>query len=220
MYNSVFDFWKQNLDTLMQQLWQTLFIFSFSLTVSIIVGLAIAIYATRPGREKAKTLALSITGVAQAVPSIAVLALTFLFLGIGSQTAIFALSIYSLVPIVFNAASGLTNVPAKIKEAAKGMGMTNRQILWKVEIPMSFPAIASGIRSAATINIGTSAVASAIGAGGFGETIFIGLRLMSSEMILGGAIPLALLAIIVDILLGFFEKRLTSPGLQLNKSEE
>ncbi|AFG35214.1 ABC-type proline/glycine betaine transport system, permease component [Fervidobacterium pennivorans DSM 9078] len=220
MYDSVFDFWMQNIDNLMHQLWQTLFLFSVSLSISIIVGLAIAIYVTRPGREKARTFALSITGVGQAVPSIAVLALTFLFLGIGARTAIFALVVYSLVPIVFNAASGLISVPAQIKEAARGMGMTDRQILWKVEIPMSFPAIAAGIRSAATINIGTTAVASAIGAGGFGETIFIGLRLMSSEMILGGAIPLALLAIIVDILLSILEKKLTSPGLQLNKSTE
>ncbi|MEA2065882.1 MAG: ABC transporter permease, partial [Thermotogota bacterium] len=81
------------------------------------------------------------------------------------------------------------------------------------------PAIASGIRSAATINIGTTAIAAAIGAGGYGETIFVGLRLMNSPMILGGSIPLAILAIIIDTLLGFVEKGVTSKGLQLKKAD-
>jgi osmoprotectant transport system permease protein len=219
MYNGVFDYWAQNLDSVIEKLWETLFLFSISWAIAIVVGMAIAIFATRPGRVKAKTLTLSITSMAQAIPSIAVLALTFLFVGIGTRPAIIALFLYSLVPIVFNAASGFTNVSSGIKEAARGMGMTKRQILWKVEIPISMPAIASGIRSAATINIGTTAIAAAIGAGGYGETVFIGLRLMNSTMILGGAIPLAILAIIIDTILGVVEKKVTSTGLQLKKAD-
>ncbi|MEA2065499.1 MAG: ABC transporter permease, partial [Thermotogota bacterium] len=119
MYSNVLDYWAQNLGTVIDKLWETLFLFSISWAIAIVVGMAIAIFATRPGREKAKTLTLSITSTAQAVPSVAVLALTFIFVGIGAKPALIALFLYSLVPIVFNAASGLTNVSSGIKEAAR-----------------------------------------------------------------------------------------------------
>ncbi|MFP4362347.1 MAG: ABC transporter permease, partial [Spirochaetia bacterium] len=161
------------------------------------------------------TILLSITSAAQAVPSIAVIAVVFIFVGIGSTPAIFALFLYSLVPIVFNTASGLLSVPNATKESATGMGMTKRQILTKVELPISVPSILSGVRSAATINIGTATIASAIGAGGLGELIFIGLKLMREEMIIAGALPAALLAILIDTALAFAESGITSKGIKL-----
>jgi len=138
-------------------------------------------------------------------------------MGIGATPAIFALFLYSLVPIVFNTASGLLNVSMAMKEAAKGMGMTKNQVLFKVELPSSIPAIASGIRTAAVINIGTAAIAAIIGAGGLGEIIYIGLRLMDVSRIFAGALPVALLAIAVDYVLGVVQKAIMSEGLLLNK---
>jgi len=104
-----------------------------------------------------------------------------------------------------------------MKEAALGMGMTKRQILFKVELPTSVPAIASGVRTAAVINIGTAAIASMIGAGGLGEIIFIGLRLMDVSKIFAGALPVALLAISIDALLALAERAIMSEGLLLSK---
>jgi osmoprotectant transport system permease protein len=129
----------------------------------------------------------------------------------------FALFIYSLVPVTFNTASGLMNVSPDMKEAAMGMGMTKNQILFKVELPTSIPAIASGIRTAAVINIGTAAIAAIIGAGGLGEIIFIGLRLMDVSRIFAGALPVAVLALVVDALLALLEKAIMSDGLKLSK---
>jgi osmoprotectant transport system permease protein len=109
------------------------------------------------------------------------------------------------------------NVSPDMKEAAMGMGMTKNQILFKVELPTSIPAIASGIRTAAVINIGTAAIAAIIGAGGLGEIIFIGLRLMDVSRIFAGALPVAVLALVVDALLALLEKAVMSDGLKLSK---
>jgi len=104
-----------------------------------------------------------------------------------------------------------------MKEAALGMGMTKKQILFKVELPTSIPAIASGVRTAAVINIGTAAIASMIGAGGLGEIIFIGLKLMDVSKIFAGALLVALLAILIDILLALIERTIMSKGLLMNQ---
>ncbi|HUX19663.1 MAG TPA: ABC transporter permease, partial [Spirochaetia bacterium] len=181
--------------------------------IAMFVGLAIAIVATRPGNEKLGKILIAVTGAAQAVPSIAVIALSYIFLGIGAAPAIFALFIYSLVPITFNAASGLLSVQPALKKAARGMGMTNMQILFRIEIPVTVRPIIAGARSAATITIGAATIASAIGAGGLGDIIFIGLNLMRTDMILAGALVTALLAVAVDGLLAILERSVISPGL-------
>lgn len=206
-------YFQENALYVLQKFWQHFYLFFVSWALAVVVGLLIAIVATRPGRRKFGTALLSVTGAAQSVPSIAVIAVVFIFLGIGASPAIAALFVYSLVPITFNAASGLFGVPPAMKQAARGMGMRNRQILWKIEVPVSIDAIASGARSAATINIGTAAIASAIGAGGLGELIFIGLRVNRPVLILAGAIPAALMAVLVDTILAGVQRLLTSEGL-------
>jgi len=211
----VLEYMFENSGYIMERLLEHIFIFLTSWSMAVVAGVAIAIFVTRPGHRKAGKLVLSITGATQAVPSIAVIALVFLFMGIGAAPAVVALFLYSLVPVVFNTASGLMNVSMMMKEAAKGMGMTNRQILWKVEMPVTVPTMLSGIRSSATINIGTAAIAASIGAGGLGEIIFTGLRMTRGPMIIAGAIPVTILAIAVDIILGFSEKALTSKGLKI-----
>ncbi len=209
MFSYLFD----NLGYVLEKLREHVLLFVVSWAIALVVGLTIAIISTRPGKERLGRVLLSVTGAAQAVPSIAVIAIVFIFMGIGPAPAVFALFIYSLVPITFNAASGLMSVEPALKQAARGMGMTNAQILFRIEIPVSIRAIASGARSAATITIGAATIASAIGAGGLGEIIFIGLRLIKPEMILAGAIPTAALAIAVDGVLAGVEKLVASPGL-------
>lgn len=202
-----------NTDYVLEKLGQHVMLFLESWIIAMAVGLAIAIFATRPGKEGIGRVLLSVTGAAQSIPSIAVIALAFIFLGIGAPPAIFALFIYSLVPITFNAASGLLSVDPALKKAARGMGMTNMQILLRIEIPVSVRPILSGARSAATITIGAATIAAAIGAGGLGDIIFIGLRVMDLNMILAGAVVTAALAVAVDALLAGLERLVLSPGL-------
>jgi osmoprotectant transport system permease protein len=210
-----FSYVSQNLGYMGIKALEHLYLFAISWALAIVVGMLIGIYVTRPGRERGGRVALIITGMAQAVPSIAVIALVFIFMGIGAAPAIFALFLYSIVPITFNTASGLFGIDKGMIEAAKGMGMTNRMILWKVEIPNAIPTIFSGIRNAAIINLGTATIASAIGAGGLGELIFIGLGTFKYEMILAGAIPVSIMAILIDLILGVVQNKMTSEGLKL-----
>lgn len=211
----LFSYLTQNFGALLENLGEHTYLFFGSWLAAVVAGVTIAVFSTRPGRQRIGRTVLSVTGAAQAVPSIAVIAVVFIFLGIGAAPAMVSLFLYSLVPVTFNAASGLLSVSDDMKKAAKGMGMTNRQVLWRVEMPVSMSAIAAGSRSAATINIGTATIAAAIGAGGLGETIFVGLRVTNQSMIFAGAFLAAGLAVVVDTILGFVEQLLTSEGLQL-----
>lgn len=197
--------------------WQHFYLFLISMIISTIIGVALSIVITSEGREKLGYFLLTITGAAQAVPSVAVVALVFIFVGIGAKPAIISLVIYSLVPIVFNSTSGILNVPRGTIEAAKGMGMTNTQILWKVKVPLAMTIIMSGIRSAATINIGTATVAAIIGGGGLGDIIFTGLKLNKPALILVGAGLSALLAIVMDNVFLLVEKAVTPKGLEAQR---
>jgi len=197
--------------------WQHWYLFAVSTLFAILIGLFIGIFVTGEGREKIGRLVLTITGAAQAVPSIAVVALVFIFVGIGFTPAIIALIIYSLVPIVFNTTSGLLSISAKLIEAARGIGLTNSQILWKIKLPIAIPVIMAGIRSAATINIGTATVAAVIGGGGLGDLIFTGLRLQRTEIILIGTFLAAIIAILVDTLIALLEKVVTPKGLHISR---
>lgn len=211
----MFMYISDNIVYLTEKLWQHFYLFIISWMIAIVIGIAIGVFVTRPGRKKIGDLILSVTGAAQSVPSIAVISLVFLLLGMGAAPAIIALFLYSLVPVVFNAASGLFSIDPAILEAARGMGMTPSQILYKIELPVAVAPISSGIRSAATINIGTATVAAVIGAGGLGEMIFIGLRVMNNNMILTGALLSAIMAIIVDTIISFIEYKLTSEGIRV-----
>jgi osmoprotectant transport system permease protein len=211
----MFQYIAERPNYILYKTWQHFYLFLISWAIAAVVGIAIGIFVTRPGRKKAGNAILSITGAAQSVPSIAVISLVFLLLGIGDTPAIVALFVYSLVPIVFNCASGLLSIDPAMLEAARGMGMTPGQILFRVELPVAIAPISSGLRSAATINIGTATIASAIGAGGLGEIIFVGLRTANNGMILTGALFSALMAIIVDTVFGFIESGMTSEGIRV-----
>ena len=195
-----------------------IFIFLVSLTFSIIIGMAISIFITQEDKKKVGRLILSVTGAAQSVPSLVIIALIFIFVGIGIRPAIIALIIYGLVPIIFNTTSGILSVGQEIIEAGKGMGLTQNQLLWKVKIPIALPVIMGGIRSSATIIIGSTTVAAVIGGGGLGDFIFIGLKMQKSEMLISGALTVSLLAIIVDYIMAIIEKKVVPRGLQIKKT--
>lgn len=204
---------SNNADMIVSAIIRHFVLFAISMAFAIAIGTALSIIITREGHERVGLVILSITGASQAVPSTAVIALVFLLIGIGMKPAVFALVIYSLVPIVFNATSGILSVDPGVIQAARGMGLTKTQRLWRIKIPLAMPVIMSGIRSAATINIGTVTVAAVIGAGGLGDIIFMGLKLNRPEMILIGAGFAAIIAIIVDTVLMLVEQKVTPKGL-------
>ncbi|GAA4454742.1 hypothetical protein GCM10023189_21620 [Nibrella saemangeumensis] len=167
-----------------------------SLLIALLVGLPLGILITRYNR--AATLVLGIAGVLQTVPSIALLGFLIPVLGIGVWPAIVALFLYALLPIIRNTYVGIREVSSTLKEAALGMGMTDWQVLTRVELPLALPVIFAGVRTAAVINVGVATLAAYIAAGGLGEFIFGGIALNNVNMILAGAIPAALLAVLVD----------------------
>ena len=136
------------------------------------------------------------------IPTLAILALSMSFLGIGAPPAIFGLFVLTLLPILLNTVAGIRSVPRPLTEAARGMGLTNSQILFQVELPNAAFVILAGIRTALAINVGTAPLAFLIGGGGLGELIFTGIDLMDTGMLLAGALSTAFLAILVDFIIG------------------
>lgn len=175
-----------------------------SLLIAIAVGLPLGILIAR--RKKAAWLVLGIAGVLQTIPSIALLGFMIPLLGIGALPAITALFLYALLPIIRNTYTGITGVDPAITESARGMGMSPWQILTSVELPLAMPVILAGVRTATVINVGVATLAAYIAAGGLGEFIFGGIALNNTQMILAGAIPAALLAVLFDFLLSLLQK--------------
>lgn len=150
----------------------------------------------------------------QTIPSLALLGFLIPLFGIGFYSAIIALFLYALLPLIRNTYAGLQGIDPSFVETAKAIGLTERQVLYKIEIPLAMPVILSGLRTATAIIIGTATLAALVGAGGYGDPIFRGIATVNNELILLGAIPSALLAIIIDKILGYSERWLVSPGLR------
>jgi osmoprotectant transport system permease protein len=185
----------------------TLVVIAMDIAIAIAVPLGMLIVQHR----RLRAIALGLASVFQTIPSLAL----FGFLipipfigGIGRRTAIVALVLYALLPILRNTYVGLSGVDPAILEAAEAMGMTTTQILLRVRLPLALSVILAGIRTATVITIGVATIAAAIGAGGLGTFIFRGVAMVSDSVILAGAIPAALLAIFADLLLGQLERRL------------
>jgi osmoprotectant transport system permease protein len=180
-----------------------------AMVFAILIGVPLGMFVVQ--RPALRTLALGIASILQTVPSLAL----FGFLipipfigGIGRRTAIVALVLYAILPILRNTYVGLTGIDPAVLEAAEAMGMTNAQILWRVRLPLALAVILAGIRTATVITIGVATIAAVIGAGGLGTFIFRGVAMVSDAVILAGAIPAALLAILADLLLGLLERKL------------
>jgi len=179
------------------------------------VGVPTGIYLTR--RPGAAAWVLGAANVVQTIPSLALFGFLIplpLLGGIGARTAIVTLVLYSLLPIIRNTHAGILSVDPSIREAGRGMGMTGRQLLIEVELPLALPVIMAGLRVAAVTSVGVATIAAAIGAGGLGEYIFRGVSMVDNQLILAGAIPAALLALAADFGLGLAERALSPRGVR------
>ncbi len=192
---------------------QHLTLVGFSMLLAIVVGIPLGILASRPGPLGG--FLLGATGVVQTIPQLALLALFIPLLGIGPNTAIVALFLYSLLPIVRNTATGLQDIPGPIRESAAALGLEPFAQLQKVFLPMASRTILAGIKTSAVINVGAATLAGLIGGGGYGEPINSGLNLNDTSMILQGAIPAALLALLVQFGFDLFDRVLIPKGLRL-----
>jgi osmoprotectant transport system permease protein len=183
-----------------------------AVSISTVIGVAIGIYITR--HQRAAAAVIGVAGVLYTIPSLALFGMLIPFIGIGLKPTLIALILYSQLALVRNTFVGIVHIDPSIREAGKGMGMSNWQFLRMVEIPVALPVIMAGIRTAAVMNIGTATIAAYIGAGGLGWLIFRGIASVNSEQIIAGAVPVILLAVGVDYLFILLERALTPAGLR------
>ncbi len=193
-----------------------LYISAFALVLGILFAVPLGILLTRLPRVA--NVIIGIASVLQTVPSLALLALMIPFFGVGKVPAIIALFIYSLLPILRNTYIGMKNVDRNYRDVAQGMGMTNMQSIISVEVPIAIPTIMAGIRLAAVYVVAWATLASYIGAGGLGDLIFSGLNNFQPPLIFAGTIPVIIIALLSDFLLGFLENKMTPTALR--KEEE
>ena len=186
---------------------QHLMLVAIAVGLATLLGVPVAVATLR--RPRLNALVLGSTGLLQTVPSIAMLAVLISLLGaIGTLPALIALTLYALLPIMRNTATGLAQVPTGLRMAGTALGLTTRQSLRHIELPLALPTIVAGVRTATAISIGTATIAAFVGAGGFGERIVTGLALNDRELLLAGALPAALLAFLSEALFELLERRL------------
>src|ERR1044072_8202808 len=205
---SVWEFLRNNWSDLLTRAQEHLALVLVSTLIAVIVGVPLGILLTR--RQSLRGPVLGIASVMQTVPSLALFGLLIplpFIGGISARPAIVALVLYALLPIIRNTVTGILTVDASVREAAVGMGMTNGQILWQVELPLAMGVILTGVRVATVICVGVTTIAAAVGAGGVGVCIFRGLRQNDNYLLLAGAVPAALMALLADFGLGLLEKR-------------
>jgi len=202
---------------ILSRIWEHIYIVGYSMSIATVIGIIAGILLTRSRFKKYAGVVMYVISLGQTIPSLAVLALAMSVLGIGSGPAVFALTIYSILPIARNTLAGITNVPPHLIDAARGMGMSHGRILMEIEVPNAMKVIITGFRIALIINIGTVALAYLIGAGGMGDLIFTGIEVMMTEKLLAGAIPVTIMALVADFFCGLLELLLVSKGLRLNE---
>ena len=185
-------------------LWQHIQLTLIAIIFAIIIGIPLGILVSK--NEKIRKYVIGIINIFQAIPSMALLGLLVPILGIGSKPAIVAVVLYSLLPIVKNTSTGILGIDKNIIESATGIGLTSKQILYKIQLPLALPIIMAGIRISAVTAVGLMTLAAFIGAGGLGYLVFSGVQTVNNIMILAGAIPACLLALLVDYLFSKVEK--------------
>ena len=202
------EFLKENWSDILSHIAQHLWLVTISIAIAIVIGLPLGILITR--RKGLRGPVLGIANVMQTIPSLALfgflIPLPFIG-GIGPRTAIVALVFYALLPIIRNTVTGIQGVDRNVREAAVAMGMTDRQVLFQVELPLAMSVILTGVRVAVVITIGVAVIAAEVGAGGLGEYIFRGLRLNDNRLLLAGSVPSALMALMADFGFGLIERR-------------
>ncbi|MBE9033934.1 ABC transporter permease [aff. Roholtiella sp. LEGE 12411] len=191
---------------ILQHTLEHLFLVGIAISIAIFVGIPLGILITR--KTYLRQPILGIANILQTIPSLALFGLLIPVAGIGVVPAIIALTLYSFLPIIRNTYTGIMSVDPAIREAGKGMGMTDTQLLLQVEIPLAMGVILAGVRVATVITIGIATIAAAIGAGGLGVFIFRGISVVNDQLILAGAFPAAVIALLADLVIGWMENKL------------
>ncbi|WP_373323989.1 ABC transporter permease [Dictyobacter formicarum] len=207
------DFWSMYGSQIIEAIGPHLYMTGIALVLGIVVALPLGIILTRFPRFAAPVI--TAVSVFQTIPSLVFFALVIPFLGIGTQPAIAVLCLYSLLPILRNTYIGLRSVDASLIDAARGQGMTSWEILTMVELPLAAPIIVTGIRLAATYLVSWATLAALIGAGGLGNLIFAGISSYDPNMLMAGAIPAAVLALVIGFIFGLVRRLVTPRGLKM-----
>jgi osmoprotectant transport system permease protein len=206
---SPIQFFQRHHREILQATFEHVWLVGLTMIFAIAIGVPLGILVTR--KPWLSRPILGGANIAETIPSLALFGFLLPVPWLGGRAdrlAIAALTLYALLPIIRNTSAGITGVDRAVREAARGMGMTDRQILFQVELPLSFSTMLAGIRIATALTIGIATIAAAVGAGGLGEFIFRGLAMVNNQLILAGAIPAALLALAADFVLGVLERRL------------
>jgi osmoprotectant transport system permease protein len=212
------EFLKSNWADILSHIAQHVWLVFVAIAIAVLIGLPVGILISR--KKRLRTPVLGIANVMQTIPSLALfgflIPLPFIG-GIGPRTAIVALVFYALLPIIRNTVTGILGVDQNVREAAVAMGMTDRQVLLQVELPLAMSVILTGVRVAVVITIGVAIIAAEVGAGGLGEYIFRGLRLNDNRLLLAGAAPSAVMALVADFGFGLIEKRFDSGAARTSR---
>jgi osmoprotectant transport system permease protein len=206
---NLLQFFVRHHNEILQSTLEHVWLVGIAMLLAVLVGIPLGVLAAR--RPWLSTPILGGANIAETIPSLALFGFLLPIPWLGGRAdrlAITALALYALLPIIRNTVAGISGVDAPVREAARGMGLTDTQILMKVEIPLAFSTILAGVRVATVLTIGIATIAAAVGAGGLGEFIFRGLAMVDNQLILAGAIPAALLALAADFLLGILERRM------------
>lgn len=211
-FRSLLDFFRNRNDEIIQRLLEHIQLTFVSVGLAILIGIPIGILIAR--YRKASGPVIGVANTIQAIPSLAILAFLIPFAGIGEKPSIIMVILYSLLPIVKNCYTGLINIDKDLLEAAKGMGMTQRQVLFKVQMPLAMPVIMAGIRISAVTAVGLMTIAAFAGAGGLGQLINMGLQGLNFTMVIAGAVPACILALLFDFIIGTFERITVPKGIR------
>jgi osmoprotectant transport system permease protein len=203
------NFFVRHQNEILQATLQHIWLVGIAMLLAVAVGVPLGIIVTRhPWLSKP---ILGGANIAETIPSLALFGFLLPVPWMGERAdrlVIVALTLYALLPIIRNTSTGIESIDAAVRQAARGMGMTQNQILWQVELRLAVPTILAGVRVATVLTIGIATIAAAVGAGGLGEFIFRGLAMVNNQLILAGAIPAAALALLADFILGLLERRL------------
>jgi len=205
-------------DQIFMLTWQHIYLTALAVVIAIAIGVPAGILITRV--NKLSSVVIGIANAIQAVPSLALLGFLIPFLGIGTVPSIVMVFLYSLLPIIKNTYTGLSNVDSAMIEAGRGMGMTDGQLMRMVQLPLALPVIMAGVRISAVTGVGLTTLAALIGAGGLGQFVYRGISMVNNQMIMAGAIPAMILALLVDFALGLVEKAVTPKGLKQGNGKD
>lgn len=210
--DQIIDFLEKNGGELLTKMWEHLYISLIAVVLGIIVAVPLGVILTR--MKRGAGFVIGVVNIFQTLPSLAILAFFIPILGVGKIPAIVALFFYSVLPILRNTYAGVQGVNKKLLESGKGIGMTTWEQIRLVELPLAVPVIMAGVRTSTIYLIGWTTLAAFIGGGGLGDYILIGLQLYQPEYIIAGAIPVTILAVIIDLTLMKLEKKVTPEGLK------